>query len=33
MYNSIRGIAGSAIQSIKTLELPEPVLDEENNEG
>lgn len=24
MYNSIRGIAGNAIQAIKTLELPEP---------
>jgi hypothetical protein len=23
MYNSIKGIAGSAIQPIKTLELPE----------
>ncbi|MEI6695645.1 MAG: DUF2130 domain-containing protein [Bacteroidota bacterium] len=32
MYNSFKGIAGNAIQSIKTLELPEPELDllEEN---
>jgi hypothetical protein len=28
MYNSIKGIAGSAIQPIKTLELPEPTTDE-----
>lgn len=28
MYNSIRGIAGNAVQSIKTLELPEVVIDE-----
>jgi hypothetical protein len=28
MYNSIKGIAGSAIQPIKTLELPEPTIDE-----
>ncbi len=28
MYNSIKGIAGSAIQQIKTLELPEATIDE-----
>jgi hypothetical protein len=28
MYNSIKGIAGSAIQPIKTLELPDPLDDE-----
>ncbi len=28
MYNSIRGIAGNAIQAIKTLELPEPEVEE-----
>ncbi len=28
MYNSIKGIAGSAIQPIKTLELPEMIIDE-----
>lgn len=28
MYNSIKGIAGSAIQPIKTLELPEATIDE-----
>ncbi|MBN8706524.1 MAG: DUF2130 domain-containing protein [Bacteroidetes bacterium] len=28
MYNSIKGIAGSAIQSIQILELPEPTMDE-----
>jgi hypothetical protein len=28
MYNSIKGIAGSAIQPIKTLELPEPTNDD-----
>lgn len=28
MYNSIKGIAGSAIQPIKTLELPDPLNDE-----
>jgi len=24
MYNSIKGIAGNAIQTVKALELPEP---------
>jgi hypothetical protein len=28
MYNSIKGIAGSAIQPIKSLELPEPDIEE-----
>lgn len=28
MYNTIKGIAGSAIQQIKTLELPEATIDE-----
>ena len=32
MYNSIRGIAGSAIQSIKMLELPEPEGDDDGEE-
>jgi hypothetical protein len=32
MYNSIRGIAGSAIQSIKTLELPEPPSEDDGGE-
>ena len=32
MYNSIRGIAGSAIQSIKMLELPEPAGDDDGEE-
>ena len=32
MYNSIRGIAGSAIQSIKMLELPEPAGDDDGDD-
>ena len=32
MYNSIRGIAGSAIQSIKMLELPEPAVDDDGDD-
>lgn len=32
MYNSIKGIAGSAIQPIKTLELPEAIIDEHEDE-
>ena len=27
MYQSLRGIAGNAIQSIKVLELPEPEIE------
>jgi hypothetical protein len=30
MYGSIKGIAGSAIQSVKALELPEVSFDEED---
>jgi hypothetical protein len=30
MYGSIKGIAGSAIQSVKALELPEVGFDEED---
>jgi hypothetical protein len=33
MYNSIKGIAGSAIQPIKTLELPEPLEDDFDEES
>jgi hypothetical protein len=33
MYNSIKGIAGSAIQPIKTLELPEAPDDMEDEEA
>jgi hypothetical protein len=29
MYNSLRGIAGNAIQTIKVLELPEYIEEEE----
>lgn len=32
MYNSLRGIAGNAIQTIKILELPEPIEDTEIEE-
>ena len=32
MYNSLRGIAGNAIQTIKVLELPDAVIDIENDE-
>ena len=33
MYNAIKGIAGSAIQPIKSLELPEPDAEELEDEG
>ncbi len=33
MYGSIRGIAGSAVQEVKALELPEAEDEEEDNDG